>query len=108
MKKLWRFGLFSRDKGDYIDVWMIKIMIKTNQILMWMYASFKSRDNIQKQCLSRKSGFFPFVYLFLSLTLTDEHGAKNLWVHIRPCVLNKGPFIGSVCSLPQVLGLQVI
>ena len=33
-KSLWLFGLFSGDKGDYIDVWMIKITIKTNQIDM--------------------------------------------------------------------------
>ena len=35
-KKLWHFGLFPGDKDDYIDVdmWMIKITIKTNQIHM--------------------------------------------------------------------------
>ena len=33
-KNLWLFGLFSGDKGDYIDVWIIKITIKTNQIGM--------------------------------------------------------------------------
>ena len=33
-KKLWRFGLFSGDKGDYSDVWMIKITVKTNKIDM--------------------------------------------------------------------------
>ena len=33
-KKLWLFGLFSEDKGDYIDALMIKIAIKTNQIDM--------------------------------------------------------------------------
>ena len=31
-KKLWHSGLLSRDKGDNIDVWMIKIKIKSNQI----------------------------------------------------------------------------
>ena len=30
-KKFWTFGLFSGDKGDYGDVWMIKITIKTNE-----------------------------------------------------------------------------
>ena len=34
MKKLWFFGLLSGDKGDSIDVWMIKIIIETNQIDM--------------------------------------------------------------------------
>ena len=34
MKKLWLFGLLSGDKGDYIDMWMIKIIIETNQIDM--------------------------------------------------------------------------
>ena len=28
------FGLFSEDKGGYIDVWVIKITIRTNQIDM--------------------------------------------------------------------------
>ena len=28
------FGLFSGDKGDHSDVWMIKITIKTNEIDM--------------------------------------------------------------------------
>ena len=35
-KKLWLFGLFSGDKGDYIDAWMIKITIETNQIDMYV------------------------------------------------------------------------
>ena len=30
----WPFGPFSGDRGDYSDVWMIKIMIKTNGIDM--------------------------------------------------------------------------
>ena len=30
-EKLWLFGLFSEEQGDYIDVSMIKITIKTNQ-----------------------------------------------------------------------------
>ena len=35
MEKFWLFGPFSGDKGDgYIDVWMTKIMINTNQIDM--------------------------------------------------------------------------
>ena len=33
-KKSWLFGLFSVGKSDYIDVWMIKIMIRTNEIDM--------------------------------------------------------------------------
>ena len=32
VEKLWLFTPFSGDKSDYIDVWMIKITIKTNQI----------------------------------------------------------------------------
>ena len=40
---LWLFELFSGDKGDYADVWMINI-IQLQQIkLIWMFASFKSR-----------------------------------------------------------------
>ena len=33
-KKLWLCGLFSGDKGEYLDAWMIKITIKTNQIVV--------------------------------------------------------------------------
>ena len=29
-------------------------------------------DNIQKSCLSLKSGFFPLAYWFVNLTLTDK------------------------------------
>ena len=36
------FGLFSRDKGDQIDVWMIKITSKQIKSKC-MFASFKSR-----------------------------------------------------------------
>ena len=30
--KFWLSGLFSGDEGDYLDVWVIKGTIKTNQI----------------------------------------------------------------------------
>ena len=56
-KKLWLFGLFSGDKGDNIDMWMTKISIKANQIDMNVLLISKV-DNIDKPCLSLKSGFF--------------------------------------------------
>ena len=34
MEKVVDFGLFSGGKDDYIDVWMMKNTIKTNQIEM--------------------------------------------------------------------------
>ena len=34
LEKVWLFGMFSEDKGDYIDEWMIRITIQTNQIDM--------------------------------------------------------------------------
>ena len=34
VEKLWLFGPFSGDKGDNIDMWMIKITIKANEIDM--------------------------------------------------------------------------
>ena len=34
MEKIVAFLLFPWDKGDYLDVWMIKIMIEINQIYM--------------------------------------------------------------------------
>ena len=55
--KLWLFGLFSGDKGDNINMWMIKIMIEANQIDMDALLVSKV-DNIQKPSLSLKSGFF--------------------------------------------------
>ena len=45
------FGLFSGDKGDSIGMWMIKIMIKANQIDMDVLLISKV-GNIQKPCLS--------------------------------------------------------
>ena len=50
------FGLFSGDKGDRIDMWLIKIMIKTNQIDMDVLF-ISEVDNVQKLCFSLKSGF---------------------------------------------------
>ena len=57
---LWKnevFGLFSGDKGDNIDMWMIKITIKENQIDMDVLL-IPEVDNIQRPCLSLKSSFF--------------------------------------------------
>ena len=36
VEKIVAFGLFYGDKGDYINVWMIKIMNKANQIGMYV------------------------------------------------------------------------
>ena len=76
MEKLWLFGQSSGDKGDSIDMWMIKITIKANQFDMDVLLVSKV-GNIQKACLSLKSGFSIF-YWFVNFTLTDKHGTKNL------------------------------
>ena len=55
--KLWLFGLFPGDNDDNGDTWMIKITIKANQSDMDVLL-FSKVDNIQKPCLSLKSGFF--------------------------------------------------
>ena len=83
VEKLWLFGMFSGDKGDNIDMWMIKIMIKANQTDMDVLLISKV-DKIQKPCLSLKSGFFPLFYWFVNFTLTDKHGTKNLLGLIHP------------------------
>ena len=49
------------DKSD-IDMWMIKITINANKIDTDVLLISKV-DNIQKPCLSPKSGFFHFVGL---------------------------------------------
>ena len=59
VENLWLFGMFSGDKGDNIDMRMIKITIKTNQFDMDLLLISKV-DNIQKPCLSLKSGFFHY------------------------------------------------
>ena len=46
-------------QGDNIDMWMIKITIKANQIDMDVLLISKV-GNIQKACLSLKSGFFHY------------------------------------------------
>ena len=76
VEKLWLFGLFSGDKGD-INMWMIKITIKANQIDMDVLF-ISEVDNVQKLCLSLKVRLFPLFYWFVNFTLTDKHGAKNL------------------------------
>ena len=65
------------------DVWMIKIMIKTNAMDMDVCFFEKKKKifekkNLQKPCLFLKSGFLPLVYWFENLNLTDKHGTKNL------------------------------
>ena len=45
--KFWLFGLFSGDKGDNIDMWMIKITTKANQTDVDALLISKA-DNIQK------------------------------------------------------------
>ena len=77
MEKVWHFGLFAGDKGDNIDMWMIKITIKANQIDMDVLLISKV-DNIQKPCLSPKVWLFPLFYWFANFTLTDKHSTKNL------------------------------
>ena len=58
-KKLWRFGLFSEDKGDYIDVWMMKITITTNQIDMDVYFfQNKSRQHTKTIFVPKVLPFF--------------------------------------------------
>ena len=44
VEKLWLFGLFSGDKDDNIDMWMIKITIKANQIDMDVLLILKVDD----------------------------------------------------------------
>ena len=51
METLWLFRLFPGDKGDNIDIWMIQIMIKSNQIDMDALL-ISEVDNIQNHvCL---------------------------------------------------------
>ena len=59
MEKLWIFGLNSGDKDDNIDMWMIKITIKANQIDMDVLLISKV-GSIEKPCLSLKTGFFRY------------------------------------------------
>ena len=54
--KLCLFGLFSGDKGVNIDMWIIKITIKANQIEMDVLLISKV-DNVQKPCLSLSPAF---------------------------------------------------
>ena len=56
MEKLWLFGHFSGEKSDNIDMWMLKITIKANQVDMDVLLISKV-NNIHTPCLSLKSGF---------------------------------------------------
>ena len=66
MEKFWLLELFSGDKSDNIDMWMIKITIKANQIDMNVLLISKV-DNTQK----------PLFYWFVNFTLTAKHGTKK-------------------------------
>ena len=81
-KALWLFGLFSGDKSDNIDVWVIKITSKQMKSKC-MVASFKSRLHT-KTIFVPKVQLFQLVYWFVNLILPDKHGTKNLYGLIRP------------------------
>ena len=72
MEKLWLFGLNSGDKGDNIDMWMIKITIKANQIDMDVLLISKVGNT--------KSMFVPKVRLFSIILLVCEfHPHRQTW-----------------------------
>ena len=76
------FGLFSGDKGHHINVWMIIITIKKIK-LIWMFASFKSRQNT-------KSMFVPRAWLFPIILLVCEFDPhKHTWYQKGPVELIK-------------------
>ena len=77
MEKLRLFGLFSTDKGDNIDMWMINIMIKANQIDTDVLLISRV-ENIQKLFVPKVRLFPLFYYWFVNFTLMDKHGTKNL------------------------------
>ena len=79
MEKLWLFGLFSGDKGDNTDMWMIKITIKANQIDMDVLLISKVDLLLSTETMFvPKVWLFPFFRWFVNFTLTDKHGTKNL------------------------------
>ena len=80
MVKLWLFGLFSGDKGDNIDMWMIKIMIKANQNYVDILLISKV-DDIKKPAFS------------ISLLVCEfyPHGQKLTGTYpplLNPCIRN--------------------
>ena len=75
-KKLWLFLLFSGDKGDYSDVWMIKIKVKTNEIDMDV--CFFQKWVTYKNHVCPKVWLFLLVNYFVIIHLTDKHGTKYL------------------------------
>ena len=76
MEKLWLFELNYGDKGDYIDVWMIKITIKAKQTNVDVLLISKV-NNIQKNHCVPEVRLFPLFYWFVIFTVTDKHGTKN-------------------------------
>ena len=73
-KKLWPFGLFSGDKGDYIDVMIIKNMIKTNQTDTNVCFFQKYNNHVCPQ----RPAFFSSVYWFVKFNPDRQNGTKNL------------------------------
>ena len=66
------FGSFSGQKGDYIDVWLIKITIGANQIDM-VFAFFRNRQHT-------KSMFVPKLRIFpVSLIVCEFDPHRQTW-----------------------------
>ena len=62
-------------------------------------------DNIQNPCLFQKLGFFPLVYWFVNLTLTDKHGTKHLQGLTRSWNFCR-TFISSISLLLELAGFN--
>ena len=86
------FGLFSGDKGDNTDMWMIKITIKANQIDMDVLLISKV-DNIQKPCLSLKSGFFFIISLVCEFYPHGQTWYQKFIGTYAPLVIYKEAFM---------------
>ena len=107
--------MFSEDKGDNIDMRMIKITIKANQIDMDVLLISKV-DNIQKPYLSLKSGFFHYFIL-----VCEFYPHRQTWyqkfirtyppLHLlgkMACILlGRGSLTNSVLGFPYSVGLTL-
>ena len=78
------FGLFSGTKGDYSDMWMIEITIKTNEIDMDVfffqkYITYKSHDCPQSPAFPISS----LVYEFKTHRQTMYHKYMETYLPLK-------------------------
>ena len=87
-KKPWLYGLFSWDKDDYNDVWMIKITIKTNEIDMFVLSPAFLISVLVCKFKPHKQTWYPKIYKDLYVLVSLYRKKKLTILHILDLRVN--------------------